>query len=65
MITETGHSVAEVACSLDITANVLYSWKKKFCVTTNSKHKLPVWSNVLNRNFRVPNKVYVPDITYV
>ncbi len=30
MITETGHSVAEVARSLDINANVLYNWKKKY-----------------------------------
>jgi len=30
MITESGHSVAEVARSLDVTANVLYNWKKKY-----------------------------------
>ncbi len=30
MITEADQSVAEVARSLDITANVLYSWKKKY-----------------------------------
>jgi len=30
MITEAGHSVAEVSRSLDVTANVLYNWKKKY-----------------------------------
>lgn len=30
MITEGDQSVAEVARSLDITANVLYNWKKKY-----------------------------------
>ena len=41
--------------------------KKKFCVTTDSKHNLPVWPNILNRNFSVsaPDKVYVSDITYI
>jgi putative transposase len=41
--------------------------KKKFCVTTDSKHNFPVWPNILNRNFSVsaPDKVYVSDITYV
>ena len=41
--------------------------KNKFCVTTDSKHNLPVWPNILNRNFSVsgPDKVYVSDITYI
>jgi transposase InsO family protein len=41
--------------------------KVKFCVTTNSKHNLPVWPNIVNRNFIVPapDKTYVSDITYV
>jgi transposase InsO family protein len=41
--------------------------KRKFRVTTNSKHGYPVWPNVLNRNFVVkkPNAVWVSDITYV
>ena len=30
MITDGGHSVAEVARSLNINVNVLYSWKKKY-----------------------------------
>ena len=41
--------------------------KKKFIATTNSKHKLPVAQNVLNRKFNVskPNKVWASDITYI
>jgi len=41
--------------------------KRKFCVTTNSKHNFPVWPNILNRNFIVsaPDKAYVSDITYI
>ena len=41
--------------------------KLKFRATTNSKHNLPVWPNVLNRNFVVPapDKAYVSDITYL
>ena len=40
---------------------------KKFKVTTNSKHKLPVAPNLLNRQFTVsePDKAYVTDITYL
>jgi putative transposase len=41
--------------------------KRKFRVTTNSRHDHPVWPNVLNRNFEVkkPNAAWVSDITYV
>lgn len=41
--------------------------KKKFRVTTNSKHGLPVASNLLNRQFSAsePNRVLVTDITYL
>ncbi len=41
--------------------------KRKFRVTTNSKHDYPVWPNVLNRNFVVekPNVAWVTDITYI
>ena len=30
MVSESGHSMAEVARSLDINVNVLYNWKKKY-----------------------------------
>lgn len=41
--------------------------KRKFKVTTDSGHKLPVAPNVLNREFTVaaPNKAWVSDITYI
>ena len=41
--------------------------KKKFKVTTNSKHNLPVVENILNQNFKAkaPNQVWVTDITYI
>lgn len=40
---------------------------KKFKVTTNSKHKLPVADNLLEQDFSVtrPGEVWVADITYI
>ncbi len=40
---------------------------KKYKATTNSKHNLPVYDNVLNRGFKVdkPHKAWVSDITYI
>ena len=41
--------------------------KRKFKVTTDSKHKLPLAENLLNQQFLVdkPNMAWVSDITYV
>jgi putative transposase len=41
--------------------------KRKFKVTTDSKHNLPVAPNLLERNFSPakPNEVWASDITYV
>ena len=41
--------------------------KRKFKVTTNSDHRLPISPNLLQQNFTVnqPNKVWVSDITYI
>jgi putative transposase len=41
--------------------------KRKFKVTTDSRHGLPVAENLLNQQFRVyePKKVWLSDITYV
>jgi transposase InsO family protein len=41
--------------------------RRKFCVTTDSKHADPIAPNVLERNFTValPNKAWVTDVTYV
>lgn len=41
--------------------------KRKFKVTTDSKHHLPVAPNLLDRQFAVnaPNRAWVSDITYI
>lgn len=41
--------------------------KRKFKVTTDSNHNLPIKDNLLNREFNVnqKNKVWVSDITYI
>ena len=41
--------------------------KKKFVVTTDSKHTHPVAENLLNRNFEaeLPGQAWVSDITYI
>jgi putative transposase len=41
--------------------------KRKFKVTTDSEHKLPVAENLLGQRFQVeePNKVWLSDITYI
>lgn len=42
-------------------------WKRKFVHTTDSKHNLPVFDNVLNRQFTqtAANQAWVSDITYI
>lgn len=41
--------------------------KRKFTRTTDSRHKLPVAPNLLERNFTVPapNRVWTTDLTYI
>jgi len=48
-------------------ANLKRKTKRKFKVTTDSKHKLPVAPNLLNRQFQVtqPNRYWTGDITYI
>jgi len=48
-------------------AGVKARQKRKFKVTTDSKHKLPVAANLLQRQFSVqdPNRLWVGDITYI
>ena len=67
------HNKEHVQCSENRVARVMREagivavQKRKFRVTTNSKHDDQVWPNVLNRNFMVekPNAVWVSDITYI
>jgi transposase InsO family protein len=44
-------------------------WKRRFVVTTNSKHEEPIAPNLLERRFSVedvePDQIWVADITYV
>lgn len=48
-------------------AQVWVRYRRKYKVTTNSKHKKPVFENFLNRQFSVSeaNQAYVSDITYI
>ena len=41
--------------------------KRKFVVTTDSKHDLPIAPNLMERNFtpQAPNRVWTSDITYI
>jgi len=41
--------------------------KRKYVVTTDSRHNLPIAPNLLNRNFQpaLPNTVWTGDITYI
>ena len=48
-------------------AGVFVRYRKKYKVTTNSKHSKPIFENVLAREFdvRKPDSAYVSDITYI
>jgi transposase InsO family protein len=48
-------------------AGVSVKRRKKFRITTDSKHNFPVAPNLLNRNFQVdrPDAVWCSDITYL
>jgi len=67
------HNKEQMRCSENRIARVMrYNGiaavqKRRFCVTTNSRHDHPVWPNLLNRNFIVtrPNSIWVTDITYI
>lgn len=67
------NKMEDVDCSLSRTARLMRKHgikarsKRKFKATTNSKHKLPVAENILNREFNPenPNKAWAGDITYI
>lgn len=62
-----------ISCSVNRVAHLMRSaglrtkTKRKYRVTTNSKHNFPVAQNLLNRQFAVdhPNLVWLSDITYI
>ena len=67
-LTAKGESCGRTkAATLMKLANVAAKQKKKYKATTDSKHKLPVAPNKLDRNFIVsqPDIVYCSDITYI
>ena len=49
------------------TSGIRWINKRKFRMTNNFKHKLPIAPNLLSREFaqRAPNKVWVADITSI
>jgi len=55
------------AATLMRLAGVSVKKKKKFKITTDSRHKLPVAPNLLARDFeaKAPNRTWVSDVTYV
>jgi len=63
-----GHNVGRYRSrSLMKKAGVSVKCRKKFRITTDSKHNLPVAPNLLNRKFQVdlPDAVWCSDITYL
>lgn len=54
-------------CKLMKAENLYCKTTRKFKITTDSKHNLPVAPNILNRHFSPsqPNQAYVGDITYI
>jgi len=62
-----------IACSENRVANrmrrneIKAKTKKRFKITTNSKHNHPIVPNLLNQDFTAynPNQIWVSDITYI
>jgi transposase InsO family protein len=62
-----------MACSENRIARIMHReglrayTKRKFKVTTNSKHDLPVAPNLVNQNFEAsgPNRLWASDISYI
>ena len=62
-----------ISCSVNSVANrmrknkIKAKTKKRFKITTNSKHNHPIAPNLLNQDFTAqhPNQIWVSDITYI
>jgi putative transposase len=68
VLNESGTKVSQKTVTRYMKENNIRSKTvKKYKATTNSKHRLPVYPNLLNQQFKVdqPGKVWVTDITYV
>jgi transposase InsO family protein len=63
----------EIACSVNFVARLMRGARiaaktlKKFKITTDSRHNLPIAENLLNRNFSPEkiNQAWTTDITYI
>lgn len=65
---DRGHRVGKERVRKLMKANAIVArGKRKFVVTTDSKHSLPIAQNLLDRNFtpQQPNRVWTSDITYI
>lgn len=65
---DMGHNVGKTTVERTMKAHgIRAKTKRKFRVTTDSKHQLPVAPNLLDRNFSPvkPNQTWASDITYV
>lgn len=63
-----GHAIGIYAVrSLMRKANIVCKQRRRYRITTDSNHTLPIAENVLNRNFTatVPNQAWVTDMTYL
>ncbi|WP_340009651.1 IS3 family transposase [Paenibacillus sp. FSL K6-0276] len=58
----SGKTLSRIMKELELRSRTV----KKNKATTNSKHNLPVYDNVLDREFKAeaPNRKWVADITY-
>lgn len=62
-----------VSCTRNMVAkrmeelNLVAKAKRKFKITTDSEHKLPIANNILEQDFKAcrPNEKWVTDITYI
>ena len=62
-----GYRRLKIFTSLRLRFHDFQRWKPKFVNTTDSNHSLPIFENILNRNFKpvAANQAWVSDITYI